>query len=111
MYGGEIFIPKIPSSTIMGIVQAIAPNYKVEIIGIRPGEKLHEVMCATNDARLILEFVDHYVIKPSISFNFHANYEKNALKEAGTSVPIDFEYSSETNPYFLGVEEIREMVR
>ncbi|MFW3328902.1 UDP-N-acetylglucosamine 4,6-dehydratase (inverting), partial [Aliarcobacter butzleri] len=68
MQGGEIFIPKIPSMKIVDMAKAIAPNLPHQIIGIRPGEKLHEIMCPADDSHLTLEFEDHYVIKPTIHF-------------------------------------------
>jgi UDP-N-acetylglucosamine 4,6-dehydratase len=82
----------------------------VRVIGIRPGEKLHEIMCPADDSHLTLEFEDHYVITPSISFLSPVNYERNALGEKGKPVSQGFEYSSETNPHFLDVEEIRSLI-
>ena len=69
MYGGEIFIPKIPSIKITDLATAIAPNLSHKIIGIRPGEKLHEIMCPADDSHLTLEFDDHFIIKPTIQFS------------------------------------------
>jgi UDP-N-acetylglucosamine 4,6-dehydratase len=109
MHGGEIFVPKIPSMRIMDLVQAIAPEIKTEIIGIRPGEKLHEIMCPLDSYYLTLEFEDHYVIKPTINFSKVIDYNKNAIGEVGTPVQENFEYNSGTNPHFLTVEELREM--
>lgn len=111
MQGGEIFIPKLPSSGILDIVKALSPEIKTKITGIRPGEKLHELMCTINDARMTLDFSDHYVIKPGITCSFHADYEVNAVGERGQYVTEDFEYSSETNPWFLTIDEIRELVK
>ena len=68
MHGGEIFIPKIPSVKITDLAQALSKNIPLDFIGIRPGEKLHELMVPEDDAHLTLEFQDHFVIKPSISF-------------------------------------------
>lgn len=109
MYGGEIFVPKIPSVRIMDLAKAYAPGIPVEIIGIRPGEKLHEIMCPADDAHLTIEFSDHYVIRPTIKF-FHAeiDYLTNALQESGKVVEQDYSYHSGNNPHFLTVEEIRE---
>lgn len=107
MQGGEIFIPKIPSIRVPDLAQAMAPNIPTKIVGIRPGEKLHEVMCTQEDSRLTLEFGDHYVIQPSIKFNhIDIDYSLNGLKERGKAVPDDFEYSSGTNPHFLSVKEM-----
>lgn len=109
MQGGETFVPKIPSVRIMDLARAMAPGLKIKIIGIRPGEKLHEVMCPADDSHLTLEFADHFVIKPSIRFyEIETEYETNALNEKGKPVKIGFEYNSRDNTRFLNVEEISE---
>lgn len=110
MQGGEIFIPKLPSAGIMDIILALAPQIRTKHIGIRLGEKLHELMFTKDDARLTLEFFDHYMIKPSIAYSFHTDYELNPLGEKGQYVAEGFEYSSETNPWFLNVEEIYALI-
>lgn len=109
MQGGEIFVPKIPSMRILDLAEAIAPGVPTKIIGIRPGEKLHEVMCPSDMFYETLEFKDHFVIKPSIEFGKNIDYRKNKLGEEGHPVPDGFEYSSGTNDVFLTVEELREM--
>lgn len=109
MQGGEIFVPKIPSMRILDLAEAIAPGVPTKIIGIRPGEKLHEVMCPSDMFYETLEFKDHFVIKPSIEFGKNIDYTKNMLGEEGRPVPDGFEYSSGTNDVFLTVEELREM--
>jgi len=109
MQGGELFVPKIPSMRILDLVKAISPTARIDIIGIRPGEKLHEIMCPADDSHLTLEFHDHYVIRPAISFTQPVNYELNPLNEWGNSVPEGFVYDSGTNPHFLTVEQLREM--
>jgi UDP-N-acetylglucosamine 4,6-dehydratase/5-epimerase len=107
MHGGEIFIPKIPSVRVPDLATAMAPTLKQEIVGIRPGEKLHEVMCPADDSHLTVEFSDHYVITPSIRFfDRDMDYKENAIGETGTPVPRGFEYSSGSNEHFLGVDEI-----
>lgn len=112
MHGGEIFVPKIPSIRITDLAEAYAPDLMKEIIGIRPGEKLHEVMCPADDSHLTLEFDDHYVLRPSIRFHsLDCDYVENRLREKGESVPQGFEYCSGKNPHFLSVEEIREYDR
>jgi len=109
MRGGEIFVPKIPSMRIMDLAQSMAPEMKTEIIGIRPGEKLHEIMCPADDSHLTLEFGDHYVIRPSIRFHGEElNYDVNRIGETGKSVKQGFEYNSGTNVHFLTVEELRQ---
>ena len=109
MHGGEIFVPKIPSMRIPDLVEAMAPGMAIEVVGIRPGEKLHEVMCPIDDSHLTLEFADHFVIRPTIQFNRPSDFSISALGEAGTSVPESFEYNSGTNRHFLGVAELRAM--
>jgi UDP-N-acetylglucosamine 4,6-dehydratase len=108
MQGGEVFVPKIPSIRITDLAEAMAPGRPTKIVGIRPGEKLHEVMCPLDDSHLTLEFADHYVIKPSIEFwrVDEARYERNGLGEEGRYVAQGFEYNSGTNPHFLRTEEI-----
>ncbi|MEW5878966.1 MAG: UDP-N-acetylglucosamine 4,6-dehydratase (inverting) [Pseudomonadota bacterium] len=110
MHGGEVFVPKIPSARITDLAEAVAPGLPTREIGIRPGEKLHEVMVPADDARLTLEFPDHYVIQPSISFNVHPDFAINAAGEHGRGLTEDFEYNSGTNPWFLTVSEIRELI-
>lgn len=109
MQGGEVFIPKIPSMRITDLVEALAPGMPIKIVGIRPGEKLHEVLCPADQAHITLEFPDHFVIKPTINFVTKANYEINPLGETGVQVKSGFEYVSGTNPDFLSIEQIRQM--
>ena len=111
MQGGETFVPKIPSMHITDLAKAIAPNLPTKIIGIRPGEKLHEVMCPSDIYYDILEFADHYVIMPSVRMQHSMKYMTNALGETGKPVPDGFEYNSGTNEHFLTVEELREMAK
>ncbi|RTR39303.1 UDP-N-acetylglucosamine 4,6-dehydratase (inverting) [Shewanella canadensis] len=109
MYGGEIFVPKIPSVHIKDLANAYAPGLETKIIGIRPGEKLHEIMCPADDSHLTLEFDDHFVICPSIKFyNDEHCYERNLIDELGLPVPQGAEYHSGRNPDFLTVEQIVE---
>lgn len=86
----------------------MAPNLKIEIVGIRPGEKLHEIMCPSDDSHLTVEFDDHFVISPSIKFTSVSHFETNAIEEQGTKVDQGFEYNSGTNPHFLTADEIRD---
>ena len=109
MHGGEIFVPRIPSMRILDLVESIAPGATARVVGIRPGEKLHEIMCPADDSHLTLAFKDHFVIQPSIRFIDQSDYTVNRLGEAGTPVPEGFEYSSGTNSHFLSVEELRKM--
>lgn len=109
MQGGEIFVPKIPSMRVVDLAKSIAPDLPIKEIGIRPGEKLHEVMCPSDLYYDTIEFEDHFVIKPSITFTKTIDYTTNALGEKGKFVADGFDYSSGNNPHFLTVEELREM--
>ncbi|CAN5355578.1 UDP-N-acetylglucosamine 4,6-dehydratase (inverting) [soil metagenome] len=107
MRGGEIFVPKIPSVRIVDVAQAMAPNLPRKVIGIRPGEKVHEIMCPADDSHLTLEFDDHFVIRPTITFAARRNdFVTNRLGEEGRPVTEGFEYNSGGNSRFLSTEEI-----
>ena len=110
MKGGEIFIPKIPSMYVTDLAKAMAPNLSHKIVGVRPGEKLHEIMCPSDDSHLTLEFNDHYVIQPSIQFNHQVDYKENPIGEIGKLVKQGHEYNSGTNPEWLPNEEFLTMV-
>jgi UDP-N-acetylglucosamine 4,6-dehydratase len=108
MYGGEIYVPKIPSMRVVDLAAALAPDLPHKIVGIRPGEKLHEVMVPLELGRDTVEFEDHYVIKPvGISYGTDINYTKNNIGEIGQMIEGDFEYASDTNPDFLNVEDLK----
>ncbi len=108
MRGGEILVPKIPSVRIVDLAEAMAPALPVREVGIRPGEKLDEVMCPRDDSHLTLDFGDHYVIQPSIRFfGTDSQYDVNGLGERSAAVPEGFEYVSGANERFLSVPEIR----
>ncbi|MDD2357044.1 MAG: UDP-N-acetylglucosamine 4,6-dehydratase (inverting) [Thiovulaceae bacterium] len=106
MQGGEIFVPKIPSMKMVDMAKAIAPNLDIKVIGIRPGEKLHEIMCPLDDSHLTLEFQDHFVIKPSITFSSPINYTINRVGEKGKYVEAGFEYNSKDNDIWLTDAEL-----
>jgi len=106
MVGGELFVPKLPSMNIVDLAAAIAPKCQTEIIGIRPGEKLHEVMITADDARNTLEYKDYYVIKPDFRY-----FERRFKNGEGKPVPEDFEYNSLTNPWRLKPEELRKLLK
>ena len=106
MHGGETFVPKIPSMKMTDMALAIAPTLEQHNIGIRPGEKLHEVMCPQNDAHLTIEFNDHYVIQPTIQFTQKVDFSKNAIGEIGKKVECGFEYSSDKNTHWLTHDEL-----
>ncbi|MBR9726947.1 UDP-N-acetylglucosamine 4,6-dehydratase (inverting) [Shewanella intestini] len=110
MQGGEIFIPKIPSIRIADLAKAYAPHLKHHIVGIRPGEKMHEIMCPGDDSHHTIEFDDHFVITPSIRFfGKEHDYSTNELGEEGQLVESGFEYHSGNNQDFLSTEEIISM--
>jgi UDP-N-acetylglucosamine 4,6-dehydratase/5-epimerase len=111
MHGGEIFVPKIPSVKVVDLARAMAPNLPHRIIGIRPGEKLHEIMCPADDSHLTLEFADHYVIKPTIQFTGDDNFAVNGLGEKGRPVDAGFEYHSGRNSQFLDLAQITALNR
>jgi UDP-N-acetylglucosamine 4,6-dehydratase len=110
MQGGEIFIPKIPSMYMTELAKAIAPELGHKIIGIRPGEKLHEIMCPADDSHLTLEFGDHYVICPTIQITHETNYSKNMIGEEGKPVEQGFEYNSGNNTQWLSHQQLLDMV-
>lgn len=109
MHGGELFVPKIPSMRIPDLAEALAPGVPIKVIGIRPGEKLHEIMCPCDDSHLTIEFDDHFVIRPTIKFAAQADYHVNAVGQEGRAVEDGFEYHSGENPHFLSVEELRQV--
>ncbi len=105
MLGGEVYVPKLPSMNIMDLAEAVAPGCETKVVGIRPGEKIHEVMVTSDDAYLTREYDDHYVILPSNQF-INRRFEDNG----GAFVPEGFEYSSGTNPWNLTAEELRDIL-
>ncbi|WP_076410827.1 UDP-N-acetylglucosamine 4,6-dehydratase (inverting) [Shewanella sp. UCD-KL12] len=110
MQGGEIFVPKIPSVRIRDLADACAPDLAQDIVGIRPGEKMHEIMCPGDDSHHTIEFDDHFVITPSITFfGLENDYSTNKLGETGRLVKPGFEYHSGNNPQFLSVEQIKQL--
>lgn len=111
MHGGEIFVPKIPSMKIVDLAKALAPDLEHEIIGIRPGEKMHEVMCPKDDSHLTLEFRDHYVIQPTIQFAHTVDFSVNALNEKAKPVTQGFEYNSGNNDWWLNAKEFLKLLK
>ncbi len=103
MYGGEIFVPKIPSMKVIDLAQAIAPECEIEIIGIRPGEKLHEAMIMEDDARHTVEFDTYYIIQPEFPF------WSPKFAEGGKELLDGFSYTSDVNDEWLTVEQLREL--
>ncbi|MBI5810993.1 MAG: UDP-N-acetylglucosamine 4,6-dehydratase (inverting) [Deltaproteobacteria bacterium] len=105
MKGGEIFVPRIPSAGIMDIAEAIAPECRTKTVGIRPGEKLHEVLISEDDGRRTLEYDGYFVIQPQFPW-----WDESERKNGGRPVKEGFVYSSDTNPVFLTVQQIRGIV-
>jgi UDP-N-acetylglucosamine 4,6-dehydratase len=111
MQGGEVFVPKIPSMRLTDLVKSFGSDIGMDHIGIRPGEKLHELMCPAELSHVTLEFKDHYVIQPSLTYFSPKDYKTNPLQEKGRPVSEGFEYSSATNPVFLSVAQLSELNR
>ena len=106
MHGGEVFVPKLPSMNIMDLAAALAPECKTEVVGIRPGEKLHEAMIPAEDSRHTIDLGDHFIILPDSAFWDHPLRGK-----VGTPVPEGFEYNSRDNDQWVSVEEMRAMLK
>ncbi|MBZ6068030.1 UDP-N-acetylglucosamine 4,6-dehydratase (inverting) [Aeromonas schubertii] len=110
MKGGEIFVPKLPSVRITDLARAMAPDLPHKIVGIRPGEKMHEVMCPADDSYHTFEFDDFFVIGPTINFNNRNNdFSKTATGEKGRMVESGFEYNSRSNPHYLTIEALKRL--
>ena len=107
MIGGEMFIPKLPSVRITDLATAMAPNLEQKIIGIRPGEKIHELLCPVDDSPRTIEFDNFLVVHPTVCDLDSALIETTKLGEIGRLVDREFEYSSGRNPVFLSLAEIK----
>ena len=105
MQGGEVFVPKIPSMKVVDLAKAVAPDAKVNIIGIRPGEKLHEVLISEDEARTVVELDDMYVVQPAEALWFG-----HAWTQKGSRIADEFRYASNTNTDWLSVDQIKEIV-
>jgi len=105
MKGGEIFIPKLPSMRVVDLIDALAPDCEKKIIGIRPGEKIHETLLSLEEARHSLEFKDYFLIEPEFSF-----WNQNGFNGEGSKLPEGFEYTSEGNKRWLTKEELLKMI-
>ena len=112
-YGwGEIFIPKIPSIKITDLIKAMKSNAKIKTVGLRPGEKIYEIMCPKDEAHNTLEYKNYYLIKPSIKFYYlKNNFKVNSENEKGKPVKKNFEYNSKNNSKFLTVQEIKNYLK
>tara|TARA_B100000427_G_scaffold21988_1_gene16625 strand:+ start:5994 stop:7010 length:1017 start_codon:yes stop_codon:yes gene_type:complete len=111
MVGGEIFVPKIPSYRIMDVAKAIDPKIKTKVIGIRPGEKLHEEMITLSDSYRTLEFKNHFVILPSTKLWDEEKYRAKNKKDIGIFNKKAFSYNSQNNKWFLSVQEIQNLIK
>ncbi|RKX66551.1 MAG: UDP-N-acetylglucosamine 4,6-dehydratase (inverting) [Thermodesulfobacteriota bacterium] len=105
MQGGEIFVPKIPSMKIMDLAKAICPECKLEITGIRPGEKINEVLVSKDEARRTVDVGNFFIIQPNFPFWDYKNWEN------GTPLPDEYEYTSDNNDRWLSIDELQEMIK
>ena len=111
MNGGEIFVPKIPSIKITDLAKAFSPKLPIKIIGIRSGEKLHEILCPRDDAHLTIEFKDYYILKPSIKYiDRKINFYRNKLGSKGKKVSQDFHYSSLNNKQYINIQKLKKII-
>ncbi len=105
MRGGEVFVPKIPSMKIIDLASAIAPGARLEVVGIRPGEKLHEVLISEDESRSTVELEDMFIVQPSANAWFGHDWQTE-----GRALPAGFRFGSDNNPNWLSIDQIREMV-
>jgi UDP-N-acetylglucosamine 4,6-dehydratase (inverting) len=110
MWGGELFVPKIPSYRILDVAAAVDPDARIEIVGIRPGEKLHEDLITRTDALSTVEFDDYYVIKPSYRQWDEEEFRLKSNSSPGKPMEPGFHYSSDANTKFLTIEELRDLI-
>jgi UDP-N-acetylglucosamine 4,6-dehydratase/5-epimerase len=108
MHGGEVFVPKIPSMKVYDLASAIAPGAEVKVVGIRPGEKLHEVLISEDEARVTVELEDRFVVLPSASY--WSQTLRKDWESQGTPLSDDFRYASNTNPEWLTIDQIKEII-
>lgn len=105
MRGGEVFVPKIPSMKIVDLARAIAPQAELEVMGIRPGEKLHEALVSADEARATVEMEDMFVVQPTGALWFGHEWQNS-----GRALPAGFSYTSDTNPEWLNLEQISQII-
>ncbi len=105
MQGGEVFVPKIPSMKVIDLAHAIAPKASINVIGIRPGEKLHEVLISEDEARNTVELKDMYIVQPAETLWFGKSWENENIK-----LPDNFRYASESNSEWLSLDEIKKII-
>ena len=109
MRGGETFVPKLPSFYIIDLAKAIAPKLPIKIIGIRPGEKIDEILCSRDEAHCTYEFEDYYIVMPSIKFE-NSKYYKGSYSKSGKIVKRNFEYNSRNNKVFLSIKNLTKKI-
>jgi UDP-N-acetylglucosamine 4,6-dehydratase len=105
MHGGEVFVPKIPSMKVVDLAKVVAPEARIDVIGIRPGEKLHEVLISEDEARTVVEMDDMFVVQPAEAMWFGRDWEKK-----GKPISDGFRYASNTNTEWLSVDQIAKIV-
>ena len=110
MWGGEIFVPKIPSYNVVDLARAVAPNCKHKFVGIRPGEKIHEEMISTSEAINTIEFKNYFVITPNPEFNYWTKESYMKKNKNGNFCKYNFSYNSQTNSKFLTIKEIKKLI-
>jgi UDP-N-acetylglucosamine 4,6-dehydratase len=110
MHGGEVFVPKIPSTRIVDLAKVIAPQAELDVIGIRPGEKLHEVLIHEDEARSAVELEDMFVVLPTALEIGFARETQHKWASLGRQLEDGFRYTSETNPQWLNIEQMRELI-
>jgi FlaA1/EpsC-like NDP-sugar epimerase len=110
MWGGELFVPRIPSYRILDVAKAIAPEARLETVGLRPGEKLHEEMITTTDAISTIEFADYFVILPSMPLWDVERFRCETNGRVGKRLEYGFSYNSRTNERFLTVQELEHLI-
>lgn len=111
MQGGEVFVPKIPSLRVAELARVMGPGLRQKIVGLRPGEKLHEVMCPQDESHQTLEFSQHYVIQPALRFEAHTDFSRDRSGETGVPVADGFQYSSDKNDQWLEGEALLQMIQ
>ena len=105
MQGGEVFVPKIPSMSVIDLARVLAPKAEINVIGIRPGEKLHEVLISTDEARTTVELNDMFVVQPAAALWFGHEWQ-----DKGKTLNDNFKYASNTNDDWLNVEQITKII-
>ncbi len=109
MHGGEVFVPKIPSMSLMDLARAISPEAEINVIGIRPGEKLHELLISEDEARSTVELEDMFVVQP-VDTPWETQWRGQEWAQKGKALPDGFLYASNNNPEWMTIEQIQDMI-